>query len=87
MARKAVERGINNTAYWLEQQHKQVEGVNEVSSHSKYTELSNSRVNQSDGIESQFVNLAFEIDEGNDTTKTTSMRQLESDFLKKHYGD
>ena len=47
-------------------------------------ELSNSRDSQNDEIESQFVNLAFEIDERKDVEKASSMGELELEFLKKH---
>ena len=87
LSRQAVERGINQAAYWVEQQQQQLEGTKEVYSASKYEELSNSKGAQNNEIESQFVNLAFEADEKNDIKMAKTMQQLELEFLKRHYNE
>ena len=85
LSRQAIEKGINGAAYWLEQQQKQLEGTNEIYSRSNYTDLSDEKGVSHDGVESQFINLAFEFDERKDTKKATTMQELELEMLKKHY--
>ena len=77
MARLAVERGLNEAAYWVEQQQKQLEGTAEIYMNGNYRQLSkhnkkNSKP-QKNEIESQFVNLAFEMDFENDRANGTHM--------------
>ena len=79
LSRQAIQRGINEAAYWVEQQQLQLDGTKEIYSTSKYTDLSN------ETLENQFINLAFEMDERKDTTKAPTMQELELEILKKHY--
>ena len=63
-----------------------MEGTKEIYSRSNYTDLSNEKGVPNNEIESQFINLAFELDETRDVTKpTTTMQELELEMLKKHY--
>ena len=85
LSRKAIERGITDAAYWLEQQQKQLEGTNQIYSRSNYSDLSNEKYIPQDAVESEFINLAFEFDEKKDGKKAKTMQELELEMLKKHY--
>ena len=69
LSRQAIERGISGAAYWLEQQQKQIEGTKDIYARSNYKDLSDEKNAPNNTVESQFINLAFEFDENNETKK------------------